>query len=320
MDGQFSLISDRKLSQIALPGSHDSGINEADRHNCHNGGSSCNTVAQDGNISYQLERGARYFDIRPALSKGDSGKSWSTAHTGVYDSHILGCQGESRSSIVNSLNDFFKSVAHRNELAILKISHCGAPPGSDVAKCTEDQLNALAKNLADSIDSIVACKDCNLSKMTLKEILQYGNVILLFDEKVTRDRSKGIFRWGIGGDRDLYFYDHYSNTESFDTMRDDQAAKLLDKDHHGEKKLFLLSWTLTLDSSSAVACLFNSNSILKQAMLANPYLYRELHSLHGAGKLTKRLFANVIYTDAFEGEATRTAIYLNEIFDKLKDK
>jgi hypothetical protein len=57
MDGQFSLISDRKLSQIALPDSCDSGINGVDRHSCHNGGSGCNTVAQDGNISYQLERG-----------------------------------------------------------------------------------------------------------------------------------------------------------------------------------------------------------------------------------------------------------------------
>ena len=45
MDGQFSLISDGKLSQIALPDSNDSGINEADRHNCHNRGSGCNTVA-----------------------------------------------------------------------------------------------------------------------------------------------------------------------------------------------------------------------------------------------------------------------------------
>ena len=319
MGEMSSLLLNRKLAQIALPGSHDAGLNEADRHNCYYGAASCNTVTQSANIKFQLEKGSRFFDIRPALSSQDSGKSWSTAHTGEKYSYILGCQGESRSSIINGLNDFFSKEENSNELVILKISHCTPPPGGTVGKCNEDQLNALAENLSDSINDTVTCKDCKLREMTLAQILQKGNVILLFDEKVTRNRKKGIFRWGTGSNRDLYFYDHYSNSEDFETMRDDQVKKLLDEKNHSTNKQFLLSWTLTFDAASATACLLNSSSILKQAMKANPYLYREIHRLHTSDKLSKKLFPNIIYVDAFEGEATRTAIYLNKIYTTLKE-
>jgi hypothetical protein len=314
MGDLYETIKNRKLSQITLPGSHDAGMNEDDKHNCFVG-SSCNTITQSGDIAHQLKRGSRYFDIRPALNENSKGDSWSTAHTGVQSSHMLGCEGESRSSIIDTVNKFFQESQNSRELIILNISHCGMQPGEKEGKCSKSQLNTLAKNLANSINATVTCKDCTLSKMTLEDILEKGNVILLFHGDVDRNKTKGIFK---SSSNDLNIYDSYANKESLSEMKDDQISKLLSKKNH-EKDMFLLSWTLTLDTSSAKTCLVSNNSIIKQAMKVNPYLYREMDSLYTDKKLTKELFANILYVDVFNGEATRSAIYLNQIYDELKN-
>lgn len=99
---------------------------------------------------------------------------------------MLGCEGESRISIIDAVNEFFQESQNSRELIILNISHCGMKPAEKEGKCSKSQLNTLAENLANSINSTVTCKDCSLSKMTLEDILEKGNVILLFHGDVDR--------------------------------------------------------------------------------------------------------------------------------------
>ncbi len=311
-------IGSRRLWEIVLPGSHDAGMNEKDRHDCYVPGAAttCNTITQSGDIAHQLKRGSRYFDIRPALEPDASGTEWSTAHATELISIMQGCQGEDRKSIVESLNDFFSDKEHQKELVILKISHCGTTPGNEAQECSKSQMNNIAKSLYNTLENVIKCEGCDIRAMTLDEILQKGNILLVFDGHIDSDTSKGIFKWGKSGD--FYLYDHYSDSESFEMMKEDQIQKLLDDSHHSSKEGFLLSWTLTQTPSSAVKCPIGmAKSILDLATKANMKLYRELHYLHSSDQITKTLLPNVIYVDKFNGEATRIAIYLNEKYQEL---
>ena len=309
-------IGSRKLNQIALPGSHDAGMNEADRHDCLLG-RSCNTVTQKTDIGGQLKMGSRYFDIRPVLDyESDSSGNWSTGHFQITGLGMLGCEGEDKDSIVNSLEKFFADSAHQNELVILKFSHCLiADRGENDFRCTKDQVNTLAKELALQIgDKLVKCDGCHLTEMTLDEILALGNIVLVFDfdpYPVDRARSKGIFKWGMT--YDYYLKDDYSNTENYEFMKIDQISMLL-KDVYHSYGGFLLSWTLTLSAEDATYC---NNSILELSRNANPRLYEEMWKLVEEGQMTQSLIPNVLYVDAFDTFATRTAIYLNTEFENL---
>ncbi len=325
MERLFSEIDDfgdRKLNEIALPGSHDTGMNAGDKHNCTAGAGECNTVTQNGDIGYQLSEGARYFDIRPKIEPDNTGTDWSTGHVQKYDDAAMGCEGEEKSSIIDNLKDFFADGKHAKELVILKISHCTTPPQwayqGGYADCSDSQKSEMAHNLASHLRDLVVKGDINLNDMTLNEILDKGNIILLVSD--VRDRAKGIFQWGYGDDDDYYIYDDYSNTENFSTMKDEQIKKLLNLDHHtGHYDGFLLSWTLTLTSWGAVHCAIAGPSIRVLALKAEPRIYEYMYKLGEEGKLTKTLFPNILYVDIFNRTTTNAAIYLNKLYDSLPD-
>ena len=79
MHDNLHIIGDKKISEITIVGSHDSGTEKR------NGGTSfsnnCNTKTQTKNILGQLKYGARYFDIRPVISGGE----FYTGHYGKVD-------------------------------------------------------------------------------------------------------------------------------------------------------------------------------------------------------------------------------------------
>lgn len=117
MSSIMDIIGDRKLKHVAMPGSHDAGISKIDGtaggephpehdeseklHADHYLGASeqnCQTQAVD--IYEQLQRGSRYFDIRPVL--GNGGK-YLTGHYNT-DGSKLGCNGESIDDVVSDIN------------------------------------------------------------------------------------------------------------------------------------------------------------------------------------------------------------------------
>lgn len=329
-------FGERKLREIAMPGSHDSGMNEDDTDDdyCEPPllARSCNTVTHTRDIGQQLAEGARFFDIRPMIDTDESGSNdWTTGHAdGVSWKGITvtaGCRGESKDSITDSLKDFYSNTAHSNELVILKVSHCITPPGIDYDTCTPSQLNKMANNLAEILqDHLVTCnpdtEDNCLNNMTLDEILTKGNIILVVQH--ARDTANGIFNWGYGSKSDYYNYDEYSNTMDYDVMvkggnnnndnhDNGQIAKLLNKDNHDPNKYtqFLLSWTLTLDTASALTCV---PTILDMATSATKKLFGHMYLQSG---LTKTLFPNILYADDFSRTVTNAAVYLNRLWDGL---
>ncbi len=337
MGNMFDTIEDfgnRKLSQIALPGSHDTGMNEDDIGSCDMGGRSCNTATQREDIEGQLNLGARYFDIRPKVEQDNSGLYWRTGHVSSIVDATAGCLGEDKFSIINSLQAFFEDDKHSKELVILKIAHCTNPPqtadAGAYARCTDSQRSEMAHNLAGHLGDLLVKGEVDLNNMTLNEILENGNIILVVQG--VRDRDNGIYRWGHGSSDDYYIYDEYSITEDFDTMVNGgknnngdivpgQIAKLRNPDNHtGNYNGFLLSWTLTLSTWDAVKCpLGDPPNILELADRAQPQIYDYMYRLGERGEITKTLFPNILYVDTFNKTTTNAAIYLNKKYDSLSD-
>lgn len=310
-------IGDRMLRDIALPASHDAGMNEGDydHSNCMVG-TSCNTVAQTGNIATQLAHGSRYFDIRPVVPEDSSGADWCSAHGDLKDEAFIGCEGECKQDIVDDLQNFFADSSHDNELVILDISHsfkrylvnCPDEPCHPVRSCTQSELDVLYVDLVSRLPRLVTCyDDCNLMEMTLNEILKKGNIILLMEGNASA-KEIGAFRSAA----DLPTYGSYANTENYPYMVSDQLGKLKGQYNRYSSKLFSLSFTLTLSEWSAAKCEVDlHDSILEQAAQPNGKLLSQLESWVGGGWITKSQFPNIIWVDAFDKFATDAAIYLN---------
>jgi len=317
MQALKATIGTKKLIEIALPGSHDAGMNSLDyaKDKC-NLASSCNTVAQDTNIIGQLKRGSRYFDIRPVVNTDP--ETWDDWWTGHYDPkreswpHWLGCRGESMRDVFADVNAFFENGAHPDELVILKMSHCYIL-ADDQGDCDSKAFDRLVWHIENDLKNLVKCDGCNLMDMTLEEILEKGNVIALVDG-VPSDKPNGIFSWN---DNDLRVYDEYANKDDVSDMVSDQKGKLEDAGNH-HNTLFLLSWTLTMTEKDALECegAVSNKTILTMAAEAHGALFPNIDPWAEKGIITDTLFPNIIYIDAFDQLGTRTAIYLNLNFHK----
>jgi hypothetical protein len=99
MSSYRSLLGPRKLKHICMPGSHDAGMSKLGTNSIW--ANEANTKTQNINIYQQLERGSRFFDIRPAYDK--DGKYY-TGHFGKVIDRIQGAEGESIDDIIDHVN------------------------------------------------------------------------------------------------------------------------------------------------------------------------------------------------------------------------
>ena len=116
MRDNLSILGSKKLKEICITGSHDSGMHvytsgTAFAHDC-------NTLTQSKSLQGQLSAGTRYFDIRPVISAG----KYYTGHYGYIDqlASWQGANGQSIESIVADVNAF---VSNHKELVVLNLSH-----------------------------------------------------------------------------------------------------------------------------------------------------------------------------------------------------
>lgn len=320
MGDMFDEIGNRKLCDITLPGSHDAGMNANDLDTSF-GGNECNTVTQTKNIYHQLMAGSRFFDIRPLVREGDPSTKWRTAHvSNVPVVGMEGCEGEKKQQIIDELCSFFDDSIHKNELVILKLSHCykyvrcGFFKGlaESLSQNERDRLYLdLTSRLPD--DLLVKCHDdCNLMDMTLKEILAKGNIILLMEGDVSA-KEIGVFNF-----KDLPIYDEYANTNDYNKMIHDQMKKLQHQYHRYPNKLFLFSDTLTLSPAEVLACTLDEDDAMSILSLAEGAdikgeLMSQLSHWLMQGYITKSQFPNILYLDAFDTDVTDAAIYLNNL-------
>ena len=281
MTNIYDLIKDRTLQEIAIPGSHDAGMNNMDGNtNCLTRGNACDTQTQLSTIYEQLGYGSRYFDIRPAKYTMDA-DPWYTAH--LDDADVIGwcgCAGQTMDSVLDDVLKFIGEqetlVKDSKELIILNFSHCyeiwtddnGDYQGCD---CSNDDWVSLRDSVVKTLGGFLV----NWSQYQNPAQAIFGDrdasqfVLLRFEtDAFSSEPASGVYTAN-----DFPIYNNYSNTNDFSTMSTDQEQKLKDAQNH-EEDLFLLSWTLTLSSGQAYDCEWGTNptSILDLAYEADSQL------------------------------------------------
>lgn len=121
MQSSFSSIGSKSLREIAMPASHDSGMNKLTHHYT---GVKHNTLTQSHGVYAQAENGARYFDIRPVIRKGEfyvGHFSRVARPLWVLVGPDVGGTGSLIQDIVHDINRFNDDFP--GELVILDISH-----------------------------------------------------------------------------------------------------------------------------------------------------------------------------------------------------
>lgn len=277
----YPLIKDRKLSEISIPGSHDSGMSQT------HGGTlapASSVLTQTKGFYTQLQLGTRFFDVRPVIHAGQF-------YTGHYGKTIVGWQGANGQSIVELINAVNKFTAAHKELIILNLSH-DLDTDDDYKRFTDDQWSRLFKQLNGLqwrfIYKGAATSDGYLGNLTVREFLGGGEdapsaaaVVVLVEGHTppAAFAGKGFFLSSA-----FNIYNRYANTDSFDKMKNDQVNKM---EEYSPSRYFLLSWTLT-ESAGDV---FIGPTILDLARTANPRL--GLAWQH----ISTTSFPNIVYID-----------------------
>lgn len=277
MKNQMNVIGNKTLCDICIVGSHDSGMS------VFNGGTSFasedNTVTQTHNIKGQLERGARYFDIRPVITGGKFG----TGHySHVGDFTWQGGNGEYISQIIDGINKFTSDIDCR-ELIILNLSHTlNTDLGNNSYRefSTEEWIKLNSE--FSKLKYLYGCdKNNSITTIPLNNILENkpAIVIILNGKNIPYDLPAGFYR-----STDFNIYDEYSGTNNVNVMKRDQLRKMKE---YSPDQYFLLSWTLTQSEQQTIL----GPSILKIAEDA----IRELPSL--PQECNESNYPNVLYTD-----------------------
>lgn len=274
MSDHYSEIQNKKLTELSLPGSHDAGMYKV--HSCtavtlhvpilgtkRFGAESCNTQTQKLDIANQLQCGSRYFDFRPVLTK--SPNVFDIGHFSKSNTFLgtLGCLGGSLEDILQDIYDF--AISNPQELIIIQFSHY-YDREQDSFGFSSDIENNLTNIVSSKLDSVLVKNSSKLDllEMDYDSIINHGNVIALFHD-VDTNWEKGIIK-----DKRLPIFNEYSNTSQYWTMESDQLNKL---DHNSSKsdRVFLLSWTLTLNIPQMAWCTltFGTDSIELGAKIAN---------------------------------------------------
>ncbi|EER45681.1 LysM domain-containing protein [Histoplasma capsulatum H143] len=241
MSSILTIIGERKLKHVCMPGSHDAGMSKLNGHTeFSNEG---NTLTQYLNIYDQLRRGSRYFDVRPAI--GDGGK-FLTGHYSDIDILDIGWQGGNGESIQDIVDGINRFTAENPELIIINL---------DLTLDTEngykpfnDEQWSKTFDLFEGVTHLRGGLEGDLSEKKMNDYIGNGqaSVIILSSGGATRP-DKGIY-----STRQFPRFDSYSNTDVVSTMADDQIAKLkgnrniVANDAERKDVFHVFSWTLTL--------------------------------------------------------------------------
>jgi len=303
MQDNITLLGDKKLSDICITGSHDSGMSVSEHGTA--GGNACNTITQSNNIGKQLLLGARYFDIRPIIG---SGQFYTGHYTKIEEfgiSSMQGARGQSIAEIVEQVNEF---TNQHKELIVLNLSHdMDTDAGnSNYPAFTQDQWNSLLQNLADNLDNLYISDQQNLLENTLSAFIGQGKaavVVIVEPDSVDigKFRSQGFYPYSA-----FNAYNKYSDTNDLATMAAKQFQYM--KEQRQQGNYFLLSWTLTQSAGQALACLLpGATTILEMASEADSKLVEDVKA-----QVTPTLYPNIIYIDNITNtDFADLAMYIN---------
>lgn len=302
MSKHYNLISSKSLSEICIPGSHDSGMSLI------NGSTafvtSDNVLTQSKDIYNQLKAGVRYFDIRPGIGNGGQlvcVHYSNVAHTDRY----VGANGQDLTSIVNDINRF--SAEFPCEVIILNLSHA-MQTDKDYRSLNDSEWDKVF-NLLRNIKFLCNAEDFaqtnkNFSKIPISNILSKGRVICFLSDTISNP-PKFIFPNKV--DDKSVIYDSFSDSADFDSVKKDQIQKMKD---HSRDSYFILSWTLTQPVKDAILGPIGT-SIEQLARHANGGLGPIIFDI------AQDSFPHVIYTDYCTEYVSNIALAINFQLEKL---
>ncbi|KAL2679294.1 hypothetical protein Neosp_010064 [[Neocosmospora] mangrovei] len=245
MHATYPRISCLKLRELAIPGTHDSGMSQ---FNGQSGfGAPVNSKTQELSVAGQLEFGARWFDIRPSKTGG----KWATGHYSFFAGNWHGGNGEFLDDIIDGINRF---TENNKELIILNVAqglNSDNFKGDSDAKISQAEWEDVMRQL-ERINHRVENRggEGDLSQLRVSDFIQdRAAVIIIVDAQLykTQDRvdlsafaDRGFFR------RDqLPLFDKYANKNNQNEMIQDQLKKMREQRQSADSTMFLLSWTLT---------------------------------------------------------------------------
>ena len=172
MQSTLSIIGDRPLRSIAMPGSHDAGMSVIEGKTAFV--TDEDVLTQTGNIGSQLQLGSRYFDLRPVIASGQ----FKTGHYSKLD--IVGWQGadgQAFSEIISELNAF---TANNAELIVLNLSH-DQNTDSGYGALTQTDCNNLFQQMTGINHLFVAPNptSIDLTSMTVNQFIGGGQAAVL---------------------------------------------------------------------------------------------------------------------------------------------
>lgn len=245
MQQNLRTLGSRPLHKICFPGTHDAGMGEITHVDIIPKDIMADFAqTQSLKILGQMEMGSRYFDIRPEISGG--------AHWTGHYTDKLGARGQKMSSIIDDINTF---TEHCAELIILNLSH-SLQSDDDWREYNQSEWNSLFEELLRLNHRFVISgpEAQDLSLLPLSRFIGSGNAAVIIVVEVPRAINLNIFAdKGFYLPGQLNVYNEYSNTNDCVEMVQDQIRKMQDHMLSSDKRLFLISWTLTQQAPEVTA-------------------------------------------------------------------
>ncbi|MFJ5806130.1 hypothetical protein [Streptomyces sp. NPDC093093] len=201
MGGLRGTIGDRPLNRIVMPGSHDSGSwsftrnsgvcgfgDQADLARRFPSIAASMSRTQSGTLVDQLERGARYFDLR--LCK--QGDKWFTYHGGPMGNQFLDAPDGRGGVVRGDVNQVAEWIRqYPKEIVIIRLS-AAASPQTERADNTE-AVTALGQALGGGAGNPALADDSLSPTSTYDPYMAAGRHVILIDDK---DATPHPWAWG----------------------------------------------------------------------------------------------------------------------------
>eukprot|EP00297_Palpitomonas_bilix_P006953 CAMPEP_0113895832 /NCGR_PEP_ID=MMETSP0780_2-20120614/17614_1 /TAXON_ID=652834 /ORGANISM="Palpitomonas bilix" /LENGTH=390 /DNA_ID=CAMNT_0000886771 /DNA_START=125 /DNA_END=1294 /DNA_ORIENTATION=- /assembly_acc=CAM_ASM_000599 len=299
MGDNLHFISNLTLTEVMLPGTHDSGAFQL--YDKMGPGQSEElakwiklaaelklpvydlikgwATSQSGNFTFQLEGGIRVFDLRCPWD----GTEFRTQHM------LLGNKVE---DLLQEVGDFI--ATHPHEVVIVSISH--------MYNLTDDALPIITNIVQNTVGKYAAKTHTPLTSRTLSDLISSNErVIVTSDTYAMREAMPDI----IFAEDDLY-EGEYTDKDNVNEMVTANMDKLLS--YGGDGRIFIFYWTLT-DSTRTIPAGFLPD---------HPFTLHDMswqaNSLLGyySQRLSNLQFGNIILSDFFEeSDIVRVAIDFN---------
>lgn len=307
--------SDRTLTlfDVCWPRSHDAGNYTESSCLFPGGSNACNSRTQKISFGDQLAAGARAFDVRvQRVSPGDFGvvevdsPRYYTHHTIACGE--LGCLGAPFDDVLGQLRVF---LDHHREVVILELSHM-CRTGADDAGL----LDLVSTTLGPRLYREPLSETRPLIARPLESMLPASSrtgVVVVIYEGAGDDAT--LRQAGRFDPAQLPVNAGWSNVHDLALLRADQLARFATYAPDGSQ-LYELSWTLTQDTTLALACATDpttATSIQDLAVIANADIAPTIDSLVMSGEIHSGRIPNVISIDAIDDAVTEQCLRLTEL-------